>query len=63
MKKAFFVTFPAAVRFKGNIENKLCKLGFSSTVNNDIICDIMGRASELDYGLVDAKDQDELEVP
>ena len=28
----------------------------------EIICDVMGRASTLEYGLVDAKDQDELEV-
>ena len=68
LEKALSTTFPAAVHvrcflhFKGNIENKLRELGLSSTVSKEIVCDIMGRASALEHGLVDAKDQDELEV-
>ena len=68
LEKALSTTFPAAVHvrcflhFKGNIENKLRELGLPSTVSKEIVCDIMGRASALEHGLVDAKDQDELEV-
>ena len=68
LEKALSTTFPTAVHvrcflhFKGNIENKLRELGIPPTVAKEIICDVMGRASALEYGLVDAKDQDELEV-
>ena len=56
--KALAATFPKAkhlrcfLHFKGNVEHKLRELGIP--LNKEII-DIMGRASYLQYGLVDAK--------
>ena len=50
------------MHFSGNVENKLRELGIPSVVAKEIACDIMGRASALEYGLVDAKHGQELGV-
>ena len=48
--------------FKGNVEHKLRELGIPLNISKEIISDIMGRTSYLQYGLVDAKNSEELEM-
>ena len=68
LAKALATTFPKAkhlrcfLHFKGNVEHKLRELGIPLNISKEIISDIMGRASYLQYGLVDAKNSEELEM-
>ena len=68
LENALSAAFPNALHlrcflhFRGNVENKLRELGIPSVVAKEIVCDIMGRASALEYGLVDAKHGEELGV-
>ena len=49
------------LNFRGNLERKLQELGIPRPVSNEIIKDIMGYPSQLQYGLVDAQSTEQLD--
>ena len=49
------------LHFRGNLERNLQELGLPRPVSNEIIKDIMGYASQLQYGLVDAQSTEQLD--
>ena len=68
LAKAVAATFQKAkhlrcfLHFKGNVEHKLRELGIPLNISKEFISDIMGRASYLQYGLVDAKNSEDLKM-
>ena len=61
LENALKATFPMAqhvrcfLHFHGNVERKLQELKVPRTVSSEIVRDIMGCPSQLQFGLVDAE--------
>ena len=49
------------MHFRDNVQRKLRELGLPSAVSEEIVKDVMGSPGQLQCGLVDAADEDQLD--